>query len=160
MKKLFTTILIFTLTAGCNKEELSNGIIPNPNERFETGLVRDGNKTLNQIKMSQDEVLTNGTNNVTSLIISNSPLLQFTPDTIRIPVGTQIQLYSNVNSVYSGQTNIYGEWRSYNIPAAQVTRQGGLVTTYNTGVIRITYTCGVMGTNLPNYQASTRILAY
>lgn len=154
MKRLFTTILIFTLTAGCSKEELSNGIIPNPNEWFEIGLVRGDSKTLKQTKIHQDNFETD------SLIISNNPSLVFTPDTIRVPVGTQVQLYSNVNRVYGGVPNINGEWRSWNVPAAQVTRQGGLVTTYNTGVIRITYTCGVMGTNLPNYQVSTRILVY
>lgn len=159
MKKLISLLIILTVASSCQKQEVTNGLISDQKEN-PVGLVKGSSRVLNQQKMSQDDISSNGTNNVTSLIISNSPLLQFTPDTIRVPVGSQVQLYSNVSSVYPGGSSIHGEWRSWNIPAGQVTRYGGLVQTYTTGIIRITYTCGVMGTNLPNYQVSTRILVY
>ena len=156
MKKLFILLFIPLLFSGCNKKELSNSIIPNPNERFESISIRSGNMIQKENRIHQDDFETD------SLIISNDSSLLFTPDTIRVPVGTQVQLYSNVNRVYGGVPNIYGEWRSHNIPGGQVTRHSGMVTTNPsfTGVIRITYTCGVIGTNLPNYQTSTRILVY
>ena len=160
-KILVYTLIVLTLNTGCNKEELSKQIIPIPKERSENALVKSNNRTLNQVKMPQDgDESTNGNHNVTSLIISNSPLLQFTPDTIHVPVGTQVQLYSNVDAVYGSVPNIHGEWRSWNVPSGQITRYGGLLSTYSAGMIRITYTCGVMGTNLPNYQVSTRILVH
>lgn len=147
MKKTLPTFLFFILLCACTKNDFWH--FSNFNK----------NMIARQDKMNQDDTINNDTNYLTPLIISNSPLLQFTPDTIYVAVGSEVQFYSNINQVYNNHPNAYGEWRSWNLSCGQITQLGGTLMVYNSGIIRIIYTCGVIGSALPNYQKSIIVVS-